>query len=106
MKAKRRSEIDELKQQGLFDREIAERLGIAVSTVRSSKAGSIANRHCGPLTSRERQIAEMVAGEMKTADIAEKLHLSERTVSAHRYRISQKLGTYDPAEIATLLGKN
>lgn len=92
MKPNRQTQIHELRQQGLSYKQIAEQLGIAPATVRSSKSASLNNRLSGSLTAREREIADLAANGMKTADIAGFLQLSQRTVNAHRYRISQKLG--------------
>jgi two-component system, NarL family, response regulator NreC len=46
----------------------------------------------GKLSSRERQILELVAAGKSTADIAGKLFLSPKTVDTYRSRLMQKLG--------------
>jgi DNA-binding NarL/FixJ family response regulator len=43
-----------------------------------------------PLTAREREILQLIAGEYSNADIAEKLFISERTVETHRKNIFTK----------------
>jgi DNA-binding NarL/FixJ family response regulator len=43
-----------------------------------------------PLTTREREILQLIAGEYSNADIAEKLFISERTVETHRKNIFTK----------------
>ncbi len=105
VKLKRQSDVQALKQQGLTDQEIASQLGIAISTVRGAKPTYIAKRLNGRLTERERQVAELVATGMNSPAIAKELQVSERTVHAHRYRISQKLKANRPVEIAALLSK-
>ncbi|MDQ7903670.1 response regulator transcription factor [Phytohabitans sp. ZYX-F-186] len=52
-------------------------------------------RHGDPvaaLTGRERQIADLVAGGLTNQQIAERLHLSRKTVEAHISRTFAKLG--------------
>jgi DNA-binding NarL/FixJ family response regulator len=44
-----------------------------------------------PLTNREREILKLVAQELTTPEIADKLCLSPRTVENHRYRLMCKL---------------
>jgi len=51
------------------------------------------------LTIREREILKMVAEGNSTADIAEKLSISPRTVEAHRANISRKLDIQSQADL-------
>ncbi|MBG8555872.1 response regulator transcription factor [Hymenobacter guriensis] len=43
-----------------------------------------------PLTTREQEILQLIAGEYSNADIADKLFISERTVETHRKNIFTK----------------
>lgn len=52
------------------------------------------------LTRREEEILVLVAKEHSTAQIAEKLNISNRTVENHRYRLTQKLGVKGAAGLA------
>lgn len=52
------------------------------------------------ITPREQEIVILVAKEHTTAEIAEVLGISPRTVENHRYRISQKLGVKGAAGLA------
>ena len=45
------------------------------------------------LTKREKEILEMICTELSTAEIAEKLYLSERTVEGHRKNLLSKTNT-------------
>jgi DNA-binding CsgD family transcriptional regulator len=56
-----------------------------------------------PLTSREREIAELLAAGLSTKEIAEALTLSARTVEGHIYRSCNKLGLADRTELAQLV---
>lgn len=47
------------------------------------------------ITPRQRQILQLVAEGHGTRQIAERLHLSVKTVEAHRGQIMQRLGIYD-----------
>ena len=49
------------------------------------------------LTSRQREILQLIAGGLSTKDISEKLNISVKTVETHRLRTMQKLNIYDMA---------
>ncbi len=51
------------------------------------------------LTSREREVLQLLAEGKKTKDIAAQLHVSERTVESHRQSIMQKLDMHSLAEL-------
>jgi DNA-binding NarL/FixJ family response regulator len=52
------------------------------------------------LTSREQQVAALVARGLSNAAIAAELHLSERTIESHVGRIMLKLGAGSRAAVA------
>ncbi len=56
-----------------------------------------------PLTRREREIATMAAGGERNNDIAERLHVSVRTVETHLSRIYRKLGVGNRNELTAAL---
>jgi DNA-binding NarL/FixJ family response regulator len=49
----------------------------------------------GVLTPRQRQILQMLAEGMGTREIAERLHLSVKTVETHRAQLMERLGIHD-----------
>lgn len=51
------------------------------------------------LTAREAEVVRLIALGHTSAEIARKLHLSRRTVEAHRARIHRKLGLSNRAEL-------
>ena len=55
------------------------------------------------LTSRERQIAALVAEGMSNRDIAQRLAISKRTVDAHLEHIFGKLGISSRVQLTTWL---
>lgn len=57
----------------------------------------------GPLSSREREIALLVASGMRSRQIAEKLFLSTRTIDSHLNHIYRKLHISSRTELAKLL---
>ncbi|WP_280236072.1 helix-turn-helix transcriptional regulator [Nocardia cyriacigeorgica] len=58
------------------------------------------------LTGREREIIHLVAEGLTSRKIAERLHLSTRTVEGHLYRAAQKTGVANRDElVAFLLGR-
>ena len=54
------------------------------------------------LSERELQIATMIVGCQKVADISESLFLSSKTVNSYRYRIFEKLGINGDVELTHL----
>jgi DNA-binding NarL/FixJ family response regulator len=52
------------------------------------------------LTDRELEVFRLIGQGVKTADIAERLHLSVKTVETYRDRIRQKLDIHDGAKLA------
>ena len=58
------------------------------------------NRGAGPLTAREREVAELVALGRSNREIAEQLVLSDRTVGNHVQHILTKLGFGNRSQIA------
>jgi DNA-binding NarL/FixJ family response regulator len=53
--------------------------------------GHLATEPLGRLSNRERQILQLVAAGKSTADIAQALFLSPKTVDTYRSRLMQKL---------------
>jgi two-component system, NarL family, invasion response regulator UvrY len=58
------------------------------------------------LSSREMQIALMVANCYRVQDISVHLHLSPKTVNSYRYRIFEKLGVGSDVELALLAARH
>jgi DNA-binding NarL/FixJ family response regulator len=70
--------------------EISAVAGRARNSPREEGAG-------GALTSREREILQLVAESFSSKEIAAKLDISETTVKTHRNNLMDKLGTRDKA---------
>ncbi|HEX6034124.1 MAG TPA: response regulator transcription factor [Anaerolineales bacterium] len=51
------------------------------------------------LTNREREVLQMAAEGLSTAEIAKRLSISPRTAELHRGRMMNKLGLHNPAEL-------
>ena len=82
----------------------AVRLGMApwvrrAAAVSATVAGS--DRAAGPLSQREREVAELVAEGKTNRSIAEALFLSERTAQTHVQHILTKLGFSNRSQIAS-----
>ncbi len=52
------------------------------------------------LTSRQREVLQLLAEGLHVKEIAEKLNLSPRTVEFHKYRIMDELGLRTVAELS------
>ena len=57
-----------------------------------------------PLTRREREIAAVAATGVSNSDIAERLHVSVRTVETHLHNIYRKLGIAGRGQLAAAIG--
>jgi RNA polymerase sigma factor (sigma-70 family) len=66
--------------------------------IRRLQAGASMGVH-DVLTSREREILQLVAEGYTNREIAELLHISPKTVSNHRSRIMKKLDLHDRGEL-------
>jgi DNA-binding CsgD family transcriptional regulator len=69
------------------------------------EAGGSARRNAMPttnLTTRERQIIELIGTGSSTKDIARALEISVWTVASHRKRICAKLGVHSTAELVAV----
>ncbi|MBZ5727812.1 MAG: response regulator transcription factor [Acidobacteriia bacterium] len=52
-----------------------------------------------PLSTRERQILQLIAEGMRTKEVAEFLSISVKTAESHRTKIMHKLGIHDTASL-------
>jgi DNA-binding NarL/FixJ family response regulator len=58
------------------------------------------------LTPREQEVVKLIAEAHTNREIAEILHLSEKTVESHRGRVLQKLGMRDRVELVRYAIRN
>ena len=93
----RRRETDEAGALLSRARPTAERLGM---TPWVSRIDGLLGGDAGPLTAREREVAELVALGRSNREIAAQLVLSERTVGNHVQHILGKLGVARRGQIA------
>src|SRR2546426_2410752 len=69
------------------------RLGALMATGEQASAGGV------PLSDREREVVKLIANGYTNPQIAEQLHVAERTVKTYRARAIEKLGFSSRAEI-------
>ena len=69
----------------------------AVQGARAAGADAVAAATHSPLTQREREVLQLIAEGLTNKDIAVRLHVSVKTVSAHRQNIMDKLGIHNVA---------
>ncbi|HUQ90649.1 MAG TPA: response regulator transcription factor [Bryobacteraceae bacterium] len=66
----------------------------------ASNGGAGKARERSPLSTREREIVQLVAQGYKNKEMAEKMFISEQTVKNHLHNIFDKLGVSDRLELA------
>jgi DNA-binding NarL/FixJ family response regulator len=69
------------------------------ATSAALRAAKNAPKKRDPLTAREREIVQLVASGLTNKEVANKLGLSEKTVSNHRTNLMKKLGVHDVATL-------
>ena len=95
-----------IKLKGVDDRDAANLLTNCEIVVDSSQLPALEEGDyywkdlMGPLTRRERQVAEKLAQGMAVKEIAAELGLSPKTVHVHRANLLEKLGVSNDVELA------
>lgn len=74
-------------------------LGIFVAQFRSRSKGRASSPAGEGLTPRERELVQLFSEGFSTAEIAERLHVSAKTVATHRENIMGKLQIHSIAEL-------
>ncbi|HET7901417.1 MAG TPA: response regulator transcription factor, partial [Candidatus Nanopelagicales bacterium] len=91
-----RSRFDQLGATVLVARCDARLRSIGAKVPRGARASTRAN--VGGLTDRESEVLDLIAEGLRNAEIAARLHLSEKTVAHHVSAILQKLGASSRTE--------
>lgn len=80
---------------------------IAGELMESYKSGSgLQKGKFGKLTSRQREVLQLLAEGKSAKEVAKILHISTRTVEFHKYHIMEKLGVKTSAELVQLAIKH
>ena len=79
---------------------VEESIEYALSGTSTAGAAGEAAKDSGPLTTREREVAALVAKGLTNREIASRLVISERTADSHVQHILNKLGFSSRAQIA------
>lgn len=82
---------------------VRERVGAVRQEAAEDRAASAVDEILKSLTTRERQIAELVRTGSRTRDIATDLFLSPRTVESHLAKVYRKLGVASRTALAAAL---
>lgn len=78
----------------------ADLVGLVVDKVRARPGSNAARTDVkAPLTPREREVVQLLAEGMTTQQIADRLHVSTKTVATHRENVLQKLQIRGIAEL-------
>lgn len=75
----------------------------SIEQCRISKHARTAQNTLATLTTREREVAELMAVGKPNKIIARELGISDKTVQVHRHNTMEKLGVHSAAEITRLL---
>lgn len=76
------------------------------SYFKSKKADDIAKKTRLILTSRELEILKLITDGLANQEIGDKLHISVRTVEAHKHNIMKKLNIFNTADLVKYALKN
>lgn len=90
-----------LQQQAAANRRSVEAEAAAILTAALTSAARAVAARPGPLTAAEDRVAGLVAQGWSNRQIADQLHLSERTVEAHVSAILRKLCVRNRAGVAS-----
>lgn len=72
--------------------------GVLMEDYRNRRAGTTASAF-SELTAREREVIQLIAEGCSTREIAERLHVSAKTIGTHREHLMTKLGVSGTAEL-------
>jgi non-specific serine/threonine protein kinase len=81
--------------------EQREAVAMALAASVADPTAELTSAECGPLSAREREVAEAIARGLTNEGIAVALVISRRTVERHVENIFAKLGVASRAQIAT-----
>lgn len=79
---------------------LAVRVGAGLAWPRQVARSTVRSGPASPITRRELEIAQLIAGGLSNKEIARKLFLSERTVDNHVQHLLNKLNFHSRAQIA------
>jgi RNA polymerase sigma factor (sigma-70 family) len=72
--------------------------GVLMEDYRNRRAGTTTSAF-SELTAREREVIQLIAEGLSTREIAERLHVSAKTIGTHREHLMAKLGVNGTAEL-------
>lgn len=93
---------------GLPPHELADLIGVAGEDSRLKHVlafGTLDGSPLGPLTPREREVAQLLADGLSNRDIAERLVISKRTADTHIENIFSKLGFNSRSQVAAMIAE-
>ncbi len=94
-------------EKPLSDNGLVDRVELAIAQSRASlamqRACAALERRISELTSRERAVMHLVVEGLPNKLVADRLHISVRTVEVHRARVFDKMQVKSAVELAKLL---
>ena len=100
-----RSRATERLGQQEFDSEWEAGLRLSPAAIAELIDPKPRQRAVGPLTARQREVADLVAEGLTNAQIAARLHLSERTVENHVFNAISALSLHNRVQLATWVAR-
>ena len=79
---------------------------VILNSMPDMSGSSLASFRSNPLTAREREVAQLLAGGRRVKGIANELSLSHRTVDTHKTSIMRKLGLHSSVQLARFALRN
>ncbi|MCR9062320.1 MAG: response regulator transcription factor [Cytophagales bacterium] len=98
--------INKVMQKGLYFTDFVSRVMLNKATIKTRQRSGKFFNYKTDLSERELEVLTLICEGLTTAEIADKVCLSPRTVDGHRMRIMEKLGVHNTASLVAFAIKN
>ncbi|MGR3810785.1 response regulator [Jiulongibacter sp. NS-SX5] len=98
--------INKVYKKGIYFTEFVSRVMLNKATIKTRQRSGKFFNYKTDLSERELEVLRLICEGFTTAEIADKIFLSPRTVDGHRTRIMEKLGVHNTASLVAFAIKN
>lgn len=98
--------INKVYKKGIYFTEFVSRVMLNKATIKTRQRSGKFFNYKTDLSERELEVLRLICEGFTTAEIAEQIFLSPRTVDGHRTRIMEKLGVHNTASLVAFAIKN